>query len=191
MQPHNFIEPKAMWINLTKVDFWVKRNSQAVRATLRKLLTDRRLGKSEAFYGDDTPDLLSILLQNEFYMNDDEKIIDEIFTLFLAGSKTVQTTTTNLVCYLDKNPKEKKILVEEIDSKLSPIKDRLIEKFDQDLAEEFSYLRNCFYESLRIEPPVNTALDSCFTQDVTLGGVLISKGDCISVCLDSVHHDAT
>ena len=71
-----------MWINLTKVDFWVKRNSQAVRATLRKLLTDRRLGKSEAFYGDDTPDLLSILLENEFYMNDDEKIIDEVIMMF-------------------------------------------------------------------------------------------------------------
>ena len=48
--------------------------------------------------------MLSILTSHEFFVGQDEKIIDEIIGMFLAGSKTVQMTTANLICYLEKHP---------------------------------------------------------------------------------------
>lgn len=97
--------------------------------------------------------MLSALIKNDLY-NDDELIIDEIVILFLAGSKTVQLTTTNLFCYLEKEPEVRRKLQAEIDEKLGPIKDDINGKFDQELSDSFEYLKNCFLESLRIEPPV-------------------------------------
>ena len=75
-------------------------------------MEDRRSGRNKSASGED---LLSILLTNDYYKNDDEMIIDEIFTLFLAGSKTVATTMANLICYLDRAPDAKRKLVAEID----------------------------------------------------------------------------
>lgn len=41
-------------------------------------------------------------------------MIDEIYTFFLAGMKTIQITTTNLIYYLTKHPEFKKKLLLEI-----------------------------------------------------------------------------
>lgn len=58
---------------------------------------------------------MNILLETEFYQkNDDELLIDEIITFFLAGMKTSQTTTTNLIYQLIKNPDIKNKLLQEI-----------------------------------------------------------------------------
>jgi len=58
---------------------------------------------------------MNILLETEFYQkNDDGLLIDEIITFFLAGMKTSQTTTTNLIYQLIKNPEVKSKLLNEI-----------------------------------------------------------------------------
>jgi cytochrome P450 len=51
--------------------------------------------------------LLTILIQNEFFAGDEEKIIDEAIGLLLAGMITVQLTMTNLICYCEKYPEVK------------------------------------------------------------------------------------
>lgn len=56
------------------------------------MIDERRTEKKEG------SDLMNILLETEFYQkNDDGLLIDEIITFFLAGMKTSQTTTTNLI----------------------------------------------------------------------------------------------
>lgn len=136
----------------------------------------------------DETDLLSILLTTDFYKNDDEKIIDEIYTMFLAGTKTVQTTTTNLFYYLEQYPEVKKKLLAEVDEKLSPISDDFIAKFSQKKADELEYLRYCFMETLRIEPPVAGSLEVAFLENVVVGGIPIAKGDELSVSIAYIHH---
>jgi len=51
------------------------------------MLTDRRQNKAE----DDSSqgDLLSILMQSEFFEGNDDFILDELITFFLAGMKTI------------------------------------------------------------------------------------------------------
>jgi cytochrome P450 len=185
MQPHVFLFRSFLTLNVTPLDRLVKRNALRVRAALRKFMEDRRSGKNKSADGDD---LLSILLTNDYYKNDDELIIDEIFTLFLAGSKTVATTTANLICYLDKSPNSKSKLLTEVDSSLSSIKDDFMGKFDLEKAEELDYLHMCFFEALRIEAPVNAALDAVFTEEVVLGGIHFKTTDRICVAIDVIHH---
>jgi len=55
---------------------------------MKQIIKDRKTGKGKSFY-ENSPDLLTILLGNELYKNDEDMIIDEVLTLFLAGSKTV------------------------------------------------------------------------------------------------------
>jgi len=64
------------------------------------MILDRKSGKTKSFI-EGTDDLLSILISSAGY--DDEKIIDDVFMLFLAGSQTVRLTTANLFCYLEQN----------------------------------------------------------------------------------------
>ena len=52
----------------------------------------------------DQADLLSILIQNEFFESNDNLIVDELVTFFFAGMKTIQATTTNLIFHMEANP---------------------------------------------------------------------------------------
>ena len=81
-------------------------------------------------------------------------IIDEVVTFFLAGMKTIQISTTNLIYYLTKHQNIKEKLLKEILPPVEAVKDNLIEGFTMDTVQDFEYLNNCYNESLRIEPPV-------------------------------------
>jgi cytochrome P450 len=53
------------------------------------MINDRRKGKTHS-YTEEAADLISILLETDFYQkNDDNLIIDEVFTFFFAGMKTI------------------------------------------------------------------------------------------------------
>jgi cytochrome P450 len=51
------------------------------------------------------------------------------------------------------------------------------------------YLKYCFFESLRMEPPIPWSSSLCLTEDQTIGGVKIAAGDPIFVNFHALHHD--
>lgn len=67
-------------------------------------------------------------------------IIDEIYTFFFAGMKTVQVTTTNLIYYLTKHPEFKKKLLAEILPPVEKVQHDILNLFDYDTVMEFEYL---------------------------------------------------
>ena len=77
------------------------RNCNSLRTTILKIINDRRNGKSHT-YNDDS-DLLSILLSTDFYKDQDDLMVDELITFFLAGMKTIQVSTTNLIYFMTKH----------------------------------------------------------------------------------------
>ena len=85
-------------------------------------------------------------------------IIDEILTFFLAGMKTIQVSTTNLIYYAIKNKEIKQKLESEILPFVEKAHKNIIEELDYDTVMEFEYLHWCFNESLRIEPPLPLSL---------------------------------
>lgn len=48
--------------------------------------------------------MLGIMLESDLFNNNYDEIIDEVITMFFAGMKTIQTSTTNLIYNMAKNP---------------------------------------------------------------------------------------
>lgn len=71
-----------------------------------------------------------------------------------------------------------KKLVNEVDQVLGKYEDSkdVLEKYDIETSDEFEYLRQCFYESMRLESPAPVTSTNCFNKDVTIDGVNIPAG---------------
>ena len=81
------------------------KNCVAIRALFLKMIGQRRAEmKSDPENAAKKGDLLSILLTNDLFANNDVAIVDEVVTVFLAGSQTSSITTQNLILHLLKNP---------------------------------------------------------------------------------------
>ncbi len=86
---HNLVFRRLMTLTYMPKDLRYKRNANRFRNEIQKMIDDRRSGKKSGYMHEDG-DLLSILIGTDFYQkNDDNLIIDEIFTFFFAGMKTV------------------------------------------------------------------------------------------------------
>ncbi len=175
-------------------DLRYKRNANRFRNEIQKMINDRRSGKKSGYMHEDG-DLLSILIGTDFYQkNDDNLIIDEIFTFFFAGMKTVQISTTNLLYYITKHPEIKSKLLKEILPAVEEVKDNILNGLTFDRVMDFEYLQQCFYESLRIEPPVSVSSNQSFTSDVEITinnnkKVYFKKGTRFSILFEAIHHD--
>lgn len=95
---------------------------------------------------------------------------------------------TNLIQYLIQNPDLKDRLLCEICPVLDQIKDDFIGKLTWDAIEEFSTIRNCFYESLRIAPPAPMSGTLCFLKDVEIKGIQFQAGMAFWLNFNAMHH---
>lgn len=78
--------------------------------------------------------------------------------------KTIQATTTNLIIQMARNPKIKEKLLAEILPVMEKAKENILEKLDYDSVMDLEYLPKCFYETLRINPPIPMSSISNFYQ---------------------------
>ena len=116
-------------------------------------------------------------------------VIDELITFFLAGMKTIQASTTNLIIYMELNPSIKADLLAEILPAAKEAQSNIVEQLDYERVMEFELLQRCFYESLRIEPPVPVSGAQCMNQDVTINKVAIKRDTLFFISIYSLHHD--
>ena len=100
------------------------RNVERVRTALQKILDIRRAKKNDS--DNDKSDLMSILMDLEFYQGRDYLIVDEMISVFVWAMKTTQSTTTNLICYMDMNRHIKEKLLEEILPPLNEVRDDIL-----------------------------------------------------------------
>lgn len=138
-------------------------------------------------------DLLSIMLTAESLQGQDEMIKDEIFGFFLAGMKTIQMTTTNLIYYMAKHTEYRDKLFKEILPPLEKVSDNIKDGLEYDTVQEFDYLSHIFSETMRIEAPVAGFNPWEPTQDVVIGSgdkaITIKKGWKIMLYASELHHD--
>ncbi|TNV80052.1 hypothetical protein FGO68_gene9962 [Halteria grandinella] len=183
---------------ITQSDRELKQNALSLRAFIRNLINERRkLQDGQVQSGNvQYKDLLSILLNDPNFENDDS-IVDECLTFFLAGSMTTASTTANTVCYLIQSNETEKKLRESLKQNFDYFADS--SKTLQDLASEITletldlrndeYLKYCFNESLRIEPPVPFSSSLCMTEEVTIGGFIFKKGEGFYHNCYQLHHN--
>ena len=77
-------------------------NCGNLRTLFHDLVRERRKANKER-PEENKDDLISILLSDELFCNDDEMIVDECLTFFFAGTQTSSMATSNLVLNLLKN----------------------------------------------------------------------------------------
>jgi len=69
--------------------------------------------------------------------------------MFFAGSKTVQTTTTNLISTMQFEPEEYARLRSEVDSFMDKVKGDIMGKMDLDSLQELEFVKQCYMETMR------------------------------------------
>jgi cytochrome P450 len=110
------ILPYLMLFFYSAADREFKRNIRRVREFCEKIIEERKKhmeGPEKEKYIN-YPDLLTILLSDDMFKNNNKAIIDEIITFFLAGSFTIRSTNSNLFMYLAMYPEVKQKLMKEL-----------------------------------------------------------------------------
>ena len=89
-------------------------------------------------------------------------IVDECITIFIAASLTTATATANTLCFMIQKPQIEKKLRESLAANFPSFNDKnaSLEQLAAELSLEGldlshdDYMKLCFNEVLRIEPPV-------------------------------------
>lgn len=114
LNPFNLLFPELGWWTITPHDRRYGRNVQRVHDVFQSFIDERReLTRKDPEKYQKVGDLLQILIHDENFKNDDQKIAAEMTTFFFAGMKTVLISTTNLIVYLTRNQQLKNRLIEE------------------------------------------------------------------------------
>lgn len=81
---------------------------------IRKVISDVVRERRNNPKTEEKHDLLSILLAEPIFDDNDEKITDELLTIFFAGSQTSANSTQNLILHLLKNPEYEQGILNEL-----------------------------------------------------------------------------
>lgn len=95
--------PYMMFFFYSKADREYMTNIRTVRSFCADIINRRReeIRKNPEKVEDKCGDILTIMLQEGVFQDNNDAMIDEIITFFLAGSFTLKTTNSNLFMYLD------------------------------------------------------------------------------------------
>ena len=99
-----FFFPVMADVYLTPAERSMKANAGFLRDLISSIVDRRREAIKKDPSLKEAGDFLTILLTEPFFMNDNERIIDECLTFFFAGSQTSGITAQNLMIALLKNP---------------------------------------------------------------------------------------
>lgn len=125
-------------------------------------------------------DLLQILLDCEKKgegLSEDE-LIDEFLTFFVAGMDTTAHLLTAATYYLEKNPKYRDALVDEIKNKIPNPSAVTLEQLNG-----LEFVNAFLREALRLLPPVSIAGNRIAMSDHYLDDIFIPKGTMVGVLL--------
>jgi cytochrome P450 len=114
-----------------------------------------------------------------------QQLRDNVTTIFLAGHETVANALTWTFCLLSQNPKQEKMLHNEVDSVLDD--DERVPTVKD--IPKLEYTEKVFAESMRLYPPA-WAIGRQATNDCKIGDYVISAGSSILMSQYLMHHDA-
>ena len=166
--PLNLISPDLCNYQITATDKRYFKNVQVLRDHIYKMIKERQ---ARTLDDDKDVDMISILSQDPTYKDDFEGITDDVIVMFLAGSKTLQTTTTNLITHLLHRPDIKEKIFQELNPVLEKCKEDFMTLLTTQEVDELEYLKMCYYETMRFDSPIAQSGTSTFSKDVVIGGV--------------------
>lgn len=145
-------------------------------------------------------DIINLLLQdqaNDYFStsknnegvniarNNRQQLRDNVITIFLAGHETVANALTWTFYLLSQNPKEEKMLHNEVDSVFHD--EDNVASVAKDISK-LEYTQRVFAESMRLYPPA-WAIGRQAIEDCKIGGYVIPAGSSILMSQYLMHHD--
>lgn len=174
-------KPQAIWwLQLSGQLSKAKAISVDVMDTMRMVLAERKKAKGEF------SDLLSMLMDARYEDTGepmtDEKLVDEMTVIFLAGHETTANALSWIIYLLSKNPEAKAKLIAEIDQlqENAYVVENLVKP---------SYAMACVNEGMRCFPPA-WAIDRVTLNDDQFENYSWEKGTVIISNFYGLHHDA-
>lgn len=158
-------------------------NAKVLRDFIRNIIDERKANNDpEAF------DIISLLLQDENYQNPDD-IIDDILVMFIAGSKTVQNTTSNLITSMLHEPEQLKRMHSTIDPYMAEVSDNIMEKMTMESVEQMEYVKMAYMEVMRRDAPAGMSSTACMTKDMKIGGITMYAQEALWIGIQALHKD--
>jgi len=145
-------------------------------------------------------DIINLLLQdqaNDYFStsknnegvniarNNRQQLRDNVMTIFLAGHETVANALRWTFYLLSQNPKEEKMLHNEVDSVFHD--EDNVASVAKDISK-LEYTQRVFAESMRLYPPA-WAIGRQAIKDCKIGGYVIPAGSSILMSQYLMHHD--
>ena len=90
---------------------------------------------------------------------------------------------------MERYPNIKSKLLNEILPAVQQAKDNIVDNLDYDTVMDFDYLQKCFYEVLRIEPPVPVSGAQNMSRSIAINGIEFKKSTLFFISIYSLHHD--
>ncbi|CDW80479.1 cytochrome p450 [Stylonychia lemnae] len=190
-QPYLIFFPELFPYYLSILDQEVKYNAEQVIEYIRKIIQIKRVNFAQTghYEGDD---LLSVLLQDDVFQDSDQMIIDECITFFIAGSQTIAVAISNFLSYMAQSQEHENQIRMEFGKLLQNYGmdiQKLAQELDLRKIEEFEYLKCCYNETLRIEPPLIISSSVQLTEDQQIAGVNIKQDDMLIINIYQIHHN--
>ncbi|CDW76725.1 cytochrome p450 [Stylonychia lemnae] len=190
-QLHLMIFPELLPIYITKHDKELEFNLNQVIDYIKNLIRDKKekFAQTGQYEGED---LLTIMLQDELFKQDDRMIIDECLTFFNAGAQTTAVTLANFLSYIAQNSDQEQKMRNELQSHLKNFggdSKALSTEINMEKVDDLLYLKYCFYESMRIEPPVVISSSCQVNKDLNIQGVTIKKDEALIINIYQIHHN--
>jgi len=89
------------------------------------------------------------------------------------------------------NPTCKAKLMEEILPVVQKASPNLVDDLSYDTVMDFTYMGHCFYETMRIEPPIPIASPAIMSRDTTIQNISFKRKTMFFISIHSLHHDQT
>lgn len=170
--------PMPAWIPTTPSRWRQARAIKKLRALLQEIIDERRAS------GEDKGDLLSMLLQVRYDDGspmDDEQLLDECMTMFVAGHETTSSTMIWIWYLLTQHPDAAAKIYAEIDDALGE------QTVTFEHLADMPYGEMVVKEALRIYPPA-AAFVRTPQQDIEVDGHLFRKGSAVVCAAYAMHH---
>ena len=172
---------------MTKEDTRFFTNARHLRNFVAQAIKDRQQKFAEGQDPESAADMIGILLQDDQYKDKHSDIIDDVIVLFIAGSKTIQGTTTSFITHLTEFTEWRDKLRNEVDATFEPIKDNIQEKLTTDIVENFEVLKKIYFEVLRYYTPFPMGSPANFSKDLTIGDVKFLTHDAFTINMQQIH----
>ena len=112
-----------------------------MRERIKEIINKRKEGVSGGLSTDVQKDIISMLIEDDIYKNSIEDICDEVIVMFIAGSKTVQGTTTNFLGNYTNRADWREKLHKELDVLTEKVKHDWLNAYEFEMTEDLEYLK--------------------------------------------------